>query len=257
MENRTERIPEEVISPLLVWALRWVNDFSTDILAARDEWWALHTARHATRGRKPTGEKMPSKLLALQRLLDDYRKARRPLPTNVDGDVNANFLARQLQRENTFIKRPTAWAMVMAAADELGRADGSYLFTEAQARLDGTPWLAEFDYHRMPELGRLLQTACYVVVAYLSGMRDSEVKHLQRGCVNRQRDSDGNIYRRTITSLAFKGEAPKGVSATWVVSESVERAVGVLERIQTDDARYSICSRLWLGPTATAEPTVR
>ena len=60
--------------------------------------------------------------------------------------------------------------------------------------------------------------------------------------MNRQRDSDGKIYRRTITSLAFKGEAPKGVSATWVVSESVERAVGVLERLQTDDARYLFTS---------------
>ena len=26
----------------------------------------------------------------------------------------------------------------------------------------------------MPELSRLLQTACYVVIGYLSGMRDSE-----------------------------------------------------------------------------------
>jgi hypothetical protein len=56
--------------------------------------------------------------------------------------------------------------------------------------------------------------------------------------VNRQRDRDGTIYRRTITSLAFKGETPKGVTATWVVSESVERALGVLERLQTDDAKY-------------------
>jgi hypothetical protein len=56
--------------------------------------------------------------------------------------------------------------------------------------------------------------------------------------VNRQRDGDGNIYRRTITSLAFKGEAPKGVTAAWVISESVERALGVLERLQGDDAKY-------------------
>jgi hypothetical protein len=26
----------------------------------------------------------------------------------------------------------------------------------------------------MPHISRLLQTACYVVIAYLSGMRDSE-----------------------------------------------------------------------------------
>jgi hypothetical protein len=183
IENATDRIPEEVISPLLVWALRWVNDFSDDVLAAREEWWALYVARHAMKRRKSiTGEQMPSRLAGLRQLLDDYRAAQRPLPTNGDGEINANFLARQLRSEPTFISRPKGRAMVAAAAAELGLADGSYLFTGVRALLDGAPWLPGFDYHRMPELSRLLQTACYVVIAYLSGMRDSEVKHLQRGC---------------------------------------------------------------------------
>jgi hypothetical protein len=56
----------------------------------------------------------------------------------------------------------------------LGLADGSYLFTEVRTRLNGALWLGGFDYHRMPELSRMLQTAWYVVIAYLSGMRDSE-----------------------------------------------------------------------------------
>jgi hypothetical protein len=64
--------------------------------------------------------------------------------------------------------------MLSAAVAELGMADGSYLFTKARARLDGTPWVTGFDYRQMPELGRLLQTACYMVIGYLSGMRDSE-----------------------------------------------------------------------------------
>ena len=64
--------------------------------------------------------------------------------------------------------------MVAAAAAEVGLADGCYLFTQVRACLDSAPWLPGFDYRRMPELSRLLQTACYVVIAYLSGMRDSE-----------------------------------------------------------------------------------
>lgn len=239
IENATDRIPEEVISPLLVWALRWVNDFSDDILAAREEWWSLYHARHAMDQRKPfAGGPLPARLAKLQELLDDYRRARRPLPTNGDGKVNANFLARQLRTEPTFISRPTGRAMVAAAAAEVGLADGCYLFTQVRACLDGAPWLPGFDYHRMPELSRILQTACYVVIAYLSGMRDSEVKHLQPDCLTGQQDTEGNIYRRTITSRAFKGETPKGVTASWVVSESVERAVGVLKQLQPDDAKY-------------------
>ena len=50
-ENKTDRIPEAVISPLLVWAFRWVDDFSSDILAARREWWPLHANGVTTNSR--------------------------------------------------------------------------------------------------------------------------------------------------------------------------------------------------------------
>ncbi|MEU0593703.1 site-specific integrase [Streptomyces ardesiacus] len=36
-ENLTDRIPELVLGPLLTWALRWVDDFADDVLAARAE----------------------------------------------------------------------------------------------------------------------------------------------------------------------------------------------------------------------------
>lgn len=64
-------------------------------------------------------------------------------------------------------------------------------------------------------------------------MRDSEVKHLERGSVSIWRDDQGVIVRRRVTSQAFKGEdEPTGVTATWVVSAPVERAISVLERLQ-------------------------
>jgi hypothetical protein len=36
-ENSTDRIPEQVLGPLLVWSLRYVQDFASDILRARTE----------------------------------------------------------------------------------------------------------------------------------------------------------------------------------------------------------------------------
>ena len=120
IENATDRIPEEVISPLLVWALRWVNDFSDDILAARDEWWLLYIAGHPRRAAKPTGEKLPSKLAALQRLLDEYRRrdvrcqptlTARPIGISLPG----NYAAR-----TSFLGRPKGQAMIAAAVAELG-----------------------------------------------------------------------------------------------------------------------------------------
>lgn len=36
-ENRTPRIPEAIISPLLAWSIRYVTEFASDIFAAREE----------------------------------------------------------------------------------------------------------------------------------------------------------------------------------------------------------------------------
>ncbi|MFI1759271.1 hypothetical protein [Streptomyces sp. NPDC020571] len=82
-------------------------------------------------------------------------------------------------------------------------------------------------------LARLLQGACYILIAYLSGMRDSEVKHLRPGSTHALLDGSGHPYRWTITSLAFKGEHdPAGTTATWIIGAPAARAVTALERLQ-------------------------
>lgn len=86
-------------------------------------------------------------------------------------------------------------------------------------------------------LGRLLQGACFILIAYLSGMRDSEVKHLRSGSARALLDGAGRPYRWMITSLAFKGEHdPAGTAATWIIGSPAARAVAVLERLRPDSA---------------------
>ena len=135
-ENKTDRIPEAVISPLLVWAFRWVDGFSNDIIAARREWWQLHYNGVTTscRGNK-TGQPPPpgGPLPALETLLDEYRAAARPLPGAGGGTVNRMFLARQLRRRHPFLLETPAREMITAAADELGVSDASYLLTPVRA----------------------------------------------------------------------------------------------------------------------------
>jgi integrase len=245
-ENKTDRIPEQVISPLLVWSLRWVNDFSSDIIAARTEWWQLHQRGWKLKSRAIPEQIQPAApgtgkqpIEDLTELLDQYRTAGRPMPGNGDGSVNQTFLARQLGRQIGILRQPPLQAIISEASAELGVADATYVFTPVRACLDGEPWWPGFKFTNISELARMLQAACYIVIAYLSGMRDGEIKHLQRGCISHKRDSEGNTYRRTITSRAFKGEStPAGVTATWVISESVERAVAVLEQLQPADENY-------------------
>ncbi|MDT1000279.1 hypothetical protein RNI08_31595, partial [Pseudomonas aeruginosa] len=44
-ENRTPRIPEEIMTPLLAWSLRYVTHFAPDIFAARRELERLEARR--------------------------------------------------------------------------------------------------------------------------------------------------------------------------------------------------------------------
>ncbi|MGW1520798.1 site-specific integrase [Streptomyces sp. NPDC002287] len=235
-ENLTERIPEQVMGPLLTWALRWIDDFSEDILAARHE-------RDALNARPPAG---PDALSALAVLLDGYRLRRQPLPSLPDGRWRhtpqpapcLTHLARLLGHDRDRLERLGAERLIAQAAREVGVDSDCPLAHRVQGRLDGRPWLTSISYYDVPRFERLLQAACWIVIAYLSGMRDSEVKHLQRGCLSIQRDPEGRAYRHRLHGLAFKGEDAHGAQATWIVTAPVARAVAVLERFQPDQQTY-------------------
>lgn len=226
-ENRTARIPEPVMGPLLAWALQFTDDFAPDILAAAAEALALHNTQLNVPGRRLRPGVLEEFLAACER-------EHRPLP-GFRGQINATFLARKLGcYPSTLCRSP----LLAAAAARTGVDTGTYLDTRPSFRLDGRPWLdriafSNSGYDSLGTLARMLQTACYILIAYLTGMRDSEIKHLTRGCARCERDSNGTAYRWKITGLAFKGENdPRGVPATWVAGHPAARAVAVLERLQ-------------------------
>lgn len=215
------------MGPLLAWALRFTDDFAPDILAAAAEALPLHDTRFGGSGR-------PLRSGVLEELLAAFEREGRPLP-GFGGQVNATFLARKLGCHPSAVRRSPLTA---AAAARTGIDTGTYLDTPPTFRLDGAPWMERFAYSTrgndsLGTLTRMLQTACYILIAYLTGMRDSEIKHLTRGCVRCERDSNGTAVRWKITGLAFKGETePRGVPATWVAGHPAARAVAVLEQLQ-------------------------
>lgn len=234
-ENSTARIDEAVLGPLLTWALRFVDDFAGDIVTARRRWETIHDGR--PQSRLPREEVRPR----LQAVLDRYTTSGAPLPGH-RGAVNLHALARQIGCTPQHLKVGTAGAAVTALAARNGVTTFPVLDTPVTGLLEGQQWLARigyasFDPNGVQNLSVLLQTACYLTIAYLSGMRDSEIKHLQRGSVRRHADSTGAAYRWTITSRAFKNEAdPAGTVASWVIGSPAARAVAVLEQLQPASA---------------------
>lgn len=234
-ENATPRIPEEVHGPLFGWAMRFIDDFSDDIIRAATVW--RHNRRFTTEGeapgtrpREPYGSVIPR----VEQYLKESRDLRRPLP-GTNGVVNVKALARMIGCTRSPIVQRAE--LVQSTAVEVGVSPYVELGFSVEGRIDGQPWLDGItpELKRDDSLSRLtpmLQTACYIVIAFLSGMRDAEVKHLQVGSVRASRDSHGRAVRWQVTSLAFKSEDdPEGVQATWVVGESAMRAIKVLERL--------------------------
>ncbi len=229
-ENKTARIPEQVLGPLVTWSLRFVDDFAPDVLAAQRIWSKARDPKRLklARNAEPT---------ALLELLDTHVRDQRPLPGR-EGRVNLKFLS-----DVTGVTRARVSArrdLIERVAATVGVSERSCFDIAIQGQLDGQPWIEAIssDY-RHPDslavLARMLQIACYTIIAFLSGMRDSEIKHVRRECIQTQRDSTGEPYRWRIHSRVFKGEDVQGVEASWVVCESVARAVYALEQLQPVD----------------------
>ncbi|MCU6478998.1 hypothetical protein [Arthrobacter sp. A2-55] len=233
-ENTTARIPEDVHSRVLIWALRFVNDFADDILNATGRWEYLRTKRPST----PTA--YGSNWIKVDRYLETARVSGRPLP-GTNGLVSYAALARSIGCDRNALQRHTT--NITATANEVGVSKHVELNITVDGSIDGAPWIEGVSLDPIRDdsltvLTQMLQAACYIVIAFLSGMRDSEIKHLRAGCCTSEADSNGNIYRWKVSSLAFKGESTStGVTATWIVGEAAARAIGVLERIHRERAR--------------------
>ncbi|WP_405906468.1 hypothetical protein OG742_12365 [Streptomyces sp. NBC_00828] len=257
-ENATDRIPEEVLGPLLTWALRWVEDFAEDILSGLKDW---QEARSAPLFKGTVNGETPHERLLT--VLDRYRREGRPLPRTTYGPtavkVPATVNLKQLAREarvhvSTLNKQPEHRQLIDATVNELGLDDTTYLWTPVRGTLDGQPWLTAMRWDSTENYARLLQAACYIVIAYLSGMRDSEVKHMKRGCLSIWRDEEDRPVRYRITSQAFKGEGtPEGVEATWIVNASVAKAIKILEALQPTEQPFLFA----VPPSSRAHPKTK
>ncbi|MGW7724918.1 hypothetical protein ACWGJ6_16380 [Streptomyces canus] len=157
------------MGPLLVWAIRMVDDFSDDILAAWDERQRLVTAARTNPANQAGKE-------ALVALLMPLITAKAPLPTTaVHGAVS---LARYYVGGLTGASKGHIQAFVRRHG--LRELAPQYpgpcpMDSPVTGRIAGQPWREVMDFNETLALMRHLGTACFIVIAYLTGMRPGEV----------------------------------------------------------------------------------
>jgi hypothetical protein len=175
-ENSTEPLEEQTIAALLIWAMRLVEDFADDIIAAFTEARRLTAAAAATRATQ-AGQ------APLEAYLHPLIQGGSPVP--------ARRMRGRWMASRTYICAMTGasghqFDAFAAQHDLTGlaarRPGSSPLAVPVTGQVNGRPWRTASDFTEAADLMRHLGTAAFVVAAYLTGMRVSEVLGLRSGC---------------------------------------------------------------------------
>lgn len=269
-ENHTPRIPEAIMTPLLAWSLRYVQQFSADILEARAELNRLNARCNRLVERESAfelDERRSHHRCRLIAYLGKLRRENRGVPV-WNGKCNAaartdpqtgeplppiNYHLIHLhtgidaQAEPSLHLGLRVWSrrMIANAVAELGTEPGGMDTAISIDGESGNPWRSRFDVKALALEESMLQAAAYIVCAYLSGMRDSEIQAMKRGCLSVTRDEDGAILRHRIRSVAYKGKRRGGRQTEWVTIAPVAEAIEVLERLSERAGKARGTSSLW------------
>lgn len=236
-ENSTEPLAPATMGPLLIWAMRVIDDFADDILAA----WAENRRITAQAGQAVATRET---LAAIKRYLRGLAEHGRPVP--------AYRLPGGPQFARTYISSltgaPTKQIDNVLRGKKL-RVLRQYLVSNpgscpmsvpVAGRVEGEPWTQVLDFTEAASLMRHLGTAAFIVMSYLTGMRPQEVLGLRTGCCPDpdagQHLINGHIYKTATDEHGNHRSEGELRDVPWVAITPVVNAIRVLERIVDDGA---------------------
>jgi hypothetical protein len=179
--NRTPRIQTDTIEMLLMWSLRFVETFADDITNAFHEHLELWCYSAVVCDPKfPSPNRRSAKDIRPELIdyLNHLRMTGGSLPGRRDSDGTMHIYWTHLVRlfktgEETF--KVDQQLRTLVEHSGLPISDQLPLSTPITAALGEKPWLTgPIRYSEARNMARRLRTACFVVVAYLSGMRTGE-----------------------------------------------------------------------------------
>ncbi|MCW6512802.1 hypothetical protein [Lichenifustis flavocetrariae] len=221
LRNTTPVVPEAVMGMILRWSLAYL-DFSTDIIKAKDCYKGSYVVIDA-RG---------SEASRFGRYVAGLRARGEGLPgiRNPRTGPALGMISRCAGVSRAWFEKGEGELAIIAAHSELGMSFQCLGPTSVIPEGCAAPWRAAMTIDEMKAECTNLLAACYIVTAYLSGMRDSEVQDLRRGCVKSELRSNGTV-RYKVHGHIRKKKCGEAVPKVWVVIEPVARAIEVLERL--------------------------
>ena len=256
-ENKTPRLPEEVIAPLLKWSLRRSESIRRrqrlDRLTAyldqrRCQGRGVPVLRHECLAMllkgiefNPCSEDVRGKYgdVLVPFWTTSHNGTVREDATTGAVTPTVNALLIHLHIGVDAKAEPLAHVLLTRQRQEIIEETIAAIGTETGGMdtpisIDpdtGKPWRHRFDPKTVLLEERMLQAACYIVCAYLTGMRDCEVQAMRTGCLEVKRSEDGIIERFQVRSTVYKRRDVRGQREKWVTIEPVANAIAVLERL--------------------------
>ena len=243
-ENKTPVVSQEILRPLLAAALYTATTIAPQLvtLAPQVRQQRLEDARLSDAAPDPGLVKEALRRHArdgepLEAVRDATARARLHQGWSPDDpllSVSLTALAREAGARRI---RPPALAAIRPLIEQAVAAVGVAKPWGRQAGhvpLAGdagtTPWTLPLDERGIRDLTGYAHTACLLLTAALTGMRESELMELRHGCRSTSRHGDG-MTRCRIKSKLVKGQPLGGTSEEWVVIETVYHAVGMAEQL--------------------------
>lgn len=239
-ENTTLRIPEHITAPLIKAAVFYVETAAGDLLAARAEISALAAASAGIRLGKGQARGRLEAFIAARRGAGRGIPAL-PRQTTVH-HAGIPVTDGVMQAPNQALISLLAgvpggtWYhkdLLTTAGDQLGYEEGGLDTTMSAWPDAGQPRRPRLNAWSLTIELSHLRTASWILLAYLSGLRDAEVRELAPDCAFTEPGADGRV-RYKLRGRVFKDRALTGDHAEWVVLELVHNAVDVLRRINDD-----------------------
>ena len=243
-ENKTPVVSQEILQPLLAAALYMTSTIAPHLVMLPPQ------VQQQRREDARLGEAAPDPG-RIEQALRRHADAGQPLEAVRDvtarvrlrqgwspGDPLLNVSFTALAREaGTGRIRPAALATIRPLIEQALAIVGTAKPWGRQAahvpRADDTgttPWTLPLDEREIRDLTGYAHTACLLLAAALTGMRQSELMELRHGCRSTSHHGDG-MTRYRLRSKLVKGQPLGGTSEEWVVIEAVHDAIGIAEQL--------------------------
>jgi len=254
-ENRTPRIAPAVMEPLLSAAILTATTIAADLLPVAKRLVAMRAVAHqvappARRSTTRDGDRLAISFEQLEALLPALATAGLPIPTvpGAKGPVPdwAGLAVGGWLERGVFAQRR---ALDLLRECKLPRRV-NHLRVTRFTEVEGERWRQEpMEADELVRMIRRVTTACFLVTAYLSGVRTGEALNLERGCIVRDHQLD-LIFMTGIQMKSGDRARRREVGALpWVVVEPVAQAVAMLEALTQGTHLFTagaVMSESWL-----------